>query len=226
MPVWNKIESYFRVRRQSAIPGGGILFLASWLVSVFFHPLLMPTYIAALLFGFDLLVLNPEARAAILVFLFSTTFLLPILAIGLLWAAGLLKSLSMEDKKDRLLPHLITLLVYIALAWFFFHYLPMIALLGYLMAGIAVSVGITALITIFWKISSHMAGVGGLLGFQLAIISGSNNSELLMPIIVSMLICGAVAASRFYLRAHNWLQLAAGFLLGMVISSATVRFFV
>jgi len=225
MPAGKWIESYFRARRQGAIPGGGILFFVSWLVSVLFHPLLMPTFIAALLFGLDLLVLSPDLRSVILFFLFSTTFILPILAIGLLWAAGLLKSLSMEDKKDRLLPHLITLLVYIALAWFFFHYLPMIALLGYLMAGIAVSVGITGLITIFWKISSHMAGVGGLLGFQLAIFSGSNNSELLLPIIVSMLICGAVAGSRFYLRAHNWQQLAAGFLLGMVISSATVRFF-
>ncbi len=225
MPVWKRIESYFHARLKRAIPGGNLWFLASWLVSIFFHPLLMPTYIAALLFRFELLILSPDLRSAVLVFLFSTSFVFPILAIGLLWAAGLLKSLSMDDKKDRLLPHLFTLLVYIGLAWFFFHYLPMIALLGYLMAGIAVSVGITALITIFWKISSHMAGVGGLLGFQVAIISGSNNSELLMPIIVSMLICGTVAGSRFYLRAHNWQQLGAGFLLGMVISSATVRFF-
>jgi hypothetical protein len=70
-----------------------------------------------------------------------------------------------------------------------------------------------------------MVGMGGLLGFQLFIARQAVPASFFLPIIISILLCGAVASARYFLKAHDGLQLLAGFFLGMVISSATVAFF-
>ena len=60
-----------------------------------------------------------------------------------------------------------------------------------------------------------MVAVGGILMFFIALSIhfsiNINGSIALMSII-----CGAVATSRLHVRAHNWIELAIGFIIGVV----------
>jgi hypothetical protein len=219
---------YLRGRKQEAAAADGKLwFLSAWALSVIFHPLLIPTYSTLLMFRFgaDFLPLPAAGKWALLIFLFAGTFLIPLAGIILLWSAGLIASLSMEERKDRHLPHLLAFSAFLGTAFLLVYFLPGLALPGLLLLASAISVGITGLITLYWKISSHLVGMGGFLGFQLALAGLSQSQDFLLPIVLSILLCVALAASRRYLKAHDNLQLLAGFFLGMVISSLTVSFF-
>lgn len=202
-------------------------FSLSWALSLLFHPLFIPTISALVLFRFapELLPLTEDGKRRILGFLFISTFLLPAGAIALFWASGLIRNLSMDERKDRHLPHLAAFLSFLGVAYMLDNFLPMLRLPFCLMLGSAISVGLTGIITLFWKISSHMVGMGGLLGFQVLIARQVVPASFFFPIVISILLCGAVASARYFLKAHDGLQLLAGFFLGMVISSATVAFF-
>lgn len=200
----------------------------AWVVSVVFHPLMMPTYLNAIVFKYctDILPLTREAKVQMLVFVFVSTYLIPSLLTGMLWATGAISSLSMEKKSERLVPHLVTALIYTGVSYVFLDYLSMARLLGLFMGTIALSVIITAVITHFWKISSHMVGIGGLVGFIFSVVNQTHNLSLEYPLIGSVAVSGAIASSRLYLKAHSMKQIIAGFLLGIVLSWSAVYFFV
>ena len=220
------ILRYLRARKQ--LSGGEATgFSLAWLLSVIFHPLFIPTISSVVLFRFapELVPLTEDGKYGILGFIFIGTFLLPTGAIALFWASGLIRSLSMDERKDRHLPHLAAFLCYLGVAYLLDHFLPVLRLPYCLMLGSAISAGLTGIITLFWKISSHMVGMGGFLGFQVFIAREALPESFLLPVLISMVFSGAVASARYYLKAHDTLQILAGFFLGMVISSVSVAFF-
>jgi len=79
-------------------------------------------------------------------------------------------------------------------------------------------------ITIKWKISGHGAGMGGLLGAVLA-LTFKYGINLLWPIIVVILISGAVGSSRIYLKKHTPMQVYAGFSVSVLCMYLTIYFF-
>ena len=71
-------------------------------------------------------------------------------------------------------------------------------------------------VSLFWKISIHMAGIGGLTGMimALSIVYGIDASLILS---ISILVAGLIAASRLALNSHNLLQLLAGYFVGALL---------
>ena len=202
--------------------------LVAWLVSMVLHPLLMPTFLHAIVFKYcgDLVPLTSKAKVQTLLFIFVGTYLIPIIATGLLWVTGVISSLSLERRSERLIPLLVTGLIYTGISYIFLDYLEMAQVLGLFMGIVALAVIITAVITHFWKISSHMVGIGGVVGFIFSVIQQTNNISLEGPLIAFIVGTGAVASSRLYLDAHTWPQIVAGFVLGLAVSWSSVYFFV
>lgn len=205
-----------------------VWFLLSWVLSVIFHPLLIPSYMVGLLFRYctDLVPLNHDSKVTILTFVFITTYLVPSLFTGLLWVSGMISSIDLKKRSERLIPLFVTGIVYTAVSYIFLDYLQLARLLGIFMGGIAFVVLLTAFITYFWKISTHMIGLGGLMGFLLAVINDSKNIALLDPFLFFLLASGATASARLYLQAHTMAQIISGFFLGLMVSWALVYFFV
>lgn len=205
-----------------------VWFVLSWAVSLLFHPLLMPTLLNLIVFRYctDLLPLTHEAKVQTLGFVFLSTFLLPGLATSLLWATGAIGSIALEKRSDRIIPLLITAIIYLGVSYIFLDFLSMVRLLGLFMGAVTLAVLATALITRFWKISAHMTGMGGLMGFITAVVVKTGNHSLETPFIAGLAASGAVASARLYLEAHSGWQIAAGFFMGMVISWSAVCFFV
>jgi membrane-associated phospholipid phosphatase len=184
------------------------------ILSYIFHPLLMSTYAVFVLFnsGHYLSVVNAEARHLIFSIYFIITFLLPALFIPVLYYFGMISKLEIDNRKERLLP-LLTVVVMYSLAWHFMGRINMPPLLLKIIISSLVSVSISLLVTLFWKMSLHSLGMGGLLAFVFYLANFENLSVLLIGFIV-ILFSGLVGASRLYLKRHNPTQVYVGYFLG------------
>jgi len=228
----NEASSLFRhlirTRPEGIFSREKIPYMLAWLVLIAFHPLMMPTLLNGIVFKYctDLVPLPRDAKIQILFFIFIATYLVPSLATGLLWVSGTISSISLEKRSERLIPLMVTGLIYTGVSYVFLDYLQIARLLGLFMGAIALTVILTAAITHFWKISSHMVGIGGLLGFIIAVILKTHNMSLQWPLIAIIIFSGAVASSRLLLGAHGFLQIITGFFLGIAVSWSAVHFFV
>ena len=208
--------------------------LAAKILSVIFHPLLVLTYMLILL-----LIVNPylfgvnsvsekESIKLILTVLFST-FLIPAFAIFIMWRLKLISSLEMSDKQDRIGPFIVTGVFYL---WVFRSVMadsniPTAFLIAVL--GTTMGLFLCFLINLFFKISLHAAGMGGMIGMVLIImwlysygfftiqlpIIGASEFSINFVLIVCLLMAGLVGTSRLFLKAHSPKELYAGFALGL-----------
>ncbi len=122
------------------------------------------------------------------------------------------KLLYIKNRKERTWPYIITFLSYLACIRFFVwigigKWVILIAL------GTTIGLMVISLVNLWWKISAHMSGMGGLCGsiFAASFVFHSNPVWLFISII---LLSGFVAWSRLELNAHTPGQLTAGFLVG------------
>lgn len=188
------------------------------IISVLFHPLLIPTYAMLILINTKnhfILVLPLENRYLALLIVFLTSFLLPALLMLILLKTGTIKSLQMETKQERVLPLFLT-------AAFFYgtYYLlkqgPHFALFNIFMLGATLIVIISLLINYLTKISIHMVALGGLLGAFTGFAISYNQSYLLLIYII-ILVAGLTGFARLKLKAHSEAQLYSGFGLGILV---------
>lgn len=184
------------------------------LISYLFHPALMPV-VGYLLFFF-LLSSEPFGQRQILFLslIFLGTFVVPAFFLLTLRYTGFISSLNMENRKERAVPFMFTTIFYTLLAYL------MIQKVGYeihvilLTGGVALSMCLTTLVTLFHKTSVHTIGISGLLGFLFSFQVANTSLELLFPIVTLFLLTGMVMSSRLYLKAHTPNEVWSGFLIG------------
>ncbi len=146
---------------------------------------------------------------------FTATFLFPLLSALLLLRFKIISSLEMKSRQERKIPYLVSSIFYFAESYFLMN-TDVPVLIKVLMFGATLLVVSVLLINLFWKISAHMVGIGGLCGMMIA-ISYRLQINLHFILIAFFLIAGIVAFSRLKLNAHNPAQVYAGFLLGVSV---------
>src|ERR1043165_3253938 len=142
------------------------------IISVLFHPLLMPTYGFALLFytkNYIATFTADNIKFLILSITFLFTFLLPALNALILLKMKRISSLEMNDPKERIIPYGSTSLYYFALFYLFYN-ADFPAIFKIVILGAGISILLTLLINFRWKISAHCLGIGGMAGAMLGII--------------------------------------------------------
>jgi len=190
--------------------------------STVFQPLLMPIYGIALLFvytHFQYTYSRSFWQIMFPVFLFS--FALPSISIFVMYKLKLVSDLSLSIRRERFIPYVMALLSY---SFMIFHYYRIGMPSWFLMLTVApIIVMIFAIIiTIWWKISAHMFGVGSLVGGVMGVsyfVEQTNSSYLIM---ILFILSGFVGTSRLILRRHTPGQVYAGFLLGFVVTFACI----
>ncbi len=187
-------------------------------ISTIFQPLLMPTYGVMLLFVytyFGVMYSHQFWQVITPVVLFS--FVIPAFLIIMLYRIGIVSDLSLKVRRERFYPYLITLLSYSALI-IFYHRMHMPKWFLMIIAASITIMVIAILITLTWKISAHMFGIGGLIGGAMAVsffVEHSNPYYMFMGLFI---IAGLIGTSRLILRRHTLYQVIAGFLLGFLVS--------
>jgi hypothetical protein len=187
------------------------------------HPLLLPSYLYYVV-CYQLpgvvqhLPLPDRWHLLGLVVLF--TFVLPTLStLLLLWTGFLKGTLELRERPQRPLPLLLTAVSFgVATALFSTTSETLTPLLRYMMAGMTLTVLLTLLVSLRWKISAHGAGVGGAVGlFTLLFFSEPAIGPVLWWWLGSLAVAGAVLQARLVLQAHTLAQVWAGFALGVCL---------
>lgn len=184
--------------------------------SVLFQPLLIPTYTLLILFNLNnyfSLLIPPQVRHLILWMVFLITFVLPLLFIFILYKRKIITSINMDKREERIFPLVITALFYL-LAYYIVYQANLDVLYLRLFLGSALLICIALVISVFWKISMHMIGVGGLLGALIG-IGIAAYIDLTFFVILAVLVSGLTGFARLKLKAHTPSQVYIGFLTGM-----------
>jgi hypothetical protein len=135
---------------------------------------------------------------------------------------GLISSLKLENLKDRRLPYFVTSIIYTALGYFLYSKNSMLFPCGYILWSIAAVILCLGIISLWWQISAHAAGVGGMIGALAGILGQLGEQNLFFPLLFMVILSGYVISARLALNAHTPAQVGAGFLLGLGISLASI----
>lgn len=199
--------------------------ILSQIVSYIFHPLIIPTIGIFIIFNSGTYISNliPEAKRLIYILFFISTFLFPVLMIPFLIWQKLIKNIYVESTKERIVPMLLTLVFY----YFGYYIIGTNNISGIIRAfflASIISLTTAFFINIKWKISTHMIGLGGLVGLVLG-ISLRLEVNLIIILTLLILISGIVGAARLKLNSHSILQIGAGFYIGVFIVLSTILFY-
>jgi hypothetical protein len=188
------------------------------IISIIFHPLLIPLIsVVIILNSQSYLAYTTTSSIKYFIYglIFISTYFIPSVAAILLWKKGLISSLEMPERKERLIPFIITLICYIGSIYIMIK-LPISLIYSIIVFGGALVVLSALLISLKWKISIHMIGIGGLLG----LICGYSflyEIPFLKYIMVISIIAGMVGSARLILKAHSSAQVYSGFLVGFFV---------
>jgi hypothetical protein len=192
------------------------------LVSIILHPMFMPIlalHLTLLVLPSLALTLSQNLLLIYGILIFST-MVLPLISIFWLMKKGKVSSLEMSNHKERSLPLFKTAI------WMSFGYYLLQNLLFYTpilkaeLLGAILIILLAAIISKFWKISLHLLGIGGVVGVFIAlqIIHG----DFLYLLLLFILLSGFLGVARIKQKAHNYAQVYAGFLVGLIVELITL----
>lgn len=197
---------------------------AARLVSLIFTPFYLPLVGLIALFTFSYLNLLPVAyRLLVLTIVYVFTILLPTFIIHLYRRAQGWSLLELGQKRRRMVPYGISIICYGACLWtldnmHIYHFVSSIVV-----AALLVQV-ICAIINVWWKISTHTAGIGGMAG-ALFVFAEYFAFNPVWWLCVVLCVAGILGTARIILRQHSLAQVVAGFLIGFVCAAVGIIFF-
>ncbi|MCK5102243.1 MAG: PA-phosphatase [Cyclobacteriaceae bacterium] len=200
----------------------------AYIISLVFHPLLMPSYLFLFIILFASSMMQPlqkESLLQVLSIIFIVTFIIPVISIGTLRLSNFITDLNLVDKKQRITPFLFVTCFYGISAYLFYAKLSINNMIFLVFSTTAVLLFILTIVTIFWKISAHGAGIGGTIGFILALGMAYPIHHFAIVLAILLIIAGLIVHSRLSLNTHSPLQVYAGVLLGAVFCFCSFIFF-
>lgn len=210
-----------------------LLRTSAQIVSIVFHPLLIIIYLLMILIA-----LNPylfalqdlHEKTVFFVYTFVNTLIIPVIAIFIMKMLGIVQSLQMQDKKERIGPLIVIGSLYL---WMFINFKgnPSVPeLFVSFILGSVLAIFLAFFINNFTKLSLHSAGLGGLVTILLIMKFNLEYDSFYINIfnwfgalisvdlllIVAIIISGIVSSARLYLGAHSSFQIYLGFIVGII----------
>lgn len=186
-------------------------------ISVLFNPILLLTYLSGiLLYVFHSFTTQSPELLILMVFVFS--FVIPSLLLPLLKRLGLIESIMLKNRKERLIPYVTTALFYFYTAYLL-HDKQVYPLLVHLFIYAGGVILLISCINLFFKISAHALSMVSLVGFVLVFIFQNNRWEYIVTLLVLLLTTGLVISCRKYLKAHDYFELLMGSSIGLIIGA-------
>jgi len=186
------------------------------LLSVLFHPVFMP--LAATLFLLYshtyLSYLPASIKYFDLILIFLNTLLIPLVYMFLFLRIGVIRSLNMETKRERFFP--LSLFTVFSFATFIvLKKVNQPVVLYDLFLAITIISFLTLLISLQWKISLHLIGIGVLSGIFFS-VSYRLYHNFLGLWLISLILAGFLGTARLELGQHRPSEIYSGFLFGFL----------
>ena len=186
-------------------------------LSIVFSPFYTPVWILIVLFFNSYLQMLPiEYRLFLLFTVFIFTVFIPRLGINIFRMVMSWTHMQLSHREHRHMPYLLTICSYTVCLVVLSRVNVVMFVRGVVMAAF-VSQIICVFINAWWKVSTHMVGMGGMVG---ALIAFSNLFYFnpMWYVCALILLSGALGTSRIILRQHSLAQVIVGFIIGFVCS--------
>jgi hypothetical protein len=186
------------------------------IVSYVFHPLFVGVMMAAYLIfihPYFFVGFSEKQRMLKLLAVINNNVFFPLIVVVLLRALGFNKSLLLQTQKERIVPYLASITFFFWSYYVFKNQPEVPRVLVYMCRGMFISAAVALVLNNNYKISMHAIGVGGLMGLMTVILFNGNLDSGL-PMMLSVLITGAVMSARKIVSDHHWFDIITGFLLG------------
>jgi hypothetical protein len=195
------------------------------IITVVFHPLLMPVYGMAIILSAPTLYgyLPFAVKKLIILIMLVNNVLLPLSLLPFFIHMNIISSWTISERKERNIPLAITTLLYCTTSFIFFRFPVPVFLKSFIYASAFLSLMVT-LINFRWKISLHSVGAGALIALVI-ILSLKMYTPLIWYLISSVIAGGLVLSSRLKLNYHNPYQVWFGFFTGFVGLTLIMMFF-
>ncbi len=191
--------------------------------SVVFHPLFIPLYVVAFLINYHPSYFSGFSfytKFEILRSVFVNTVIFPAFALLVMKGLGFVQSIFLHTRQDRIGPYLVNMIFYFWMARVFFNFQPELTpVLASFMTGVFLTTAIALMANIFYKISMHAIGCGGLIGIFI-IVMNTNSMLMTWPLSLALLITGLVCTSRLIVSDHTQKEIYLGFVVGLICQLA------
>lgn len=196
-----------------------MIYFISRILSTFFSPILVPTYgmILALYTSYVSYV-SFTTKLGVIGITFIITALLPFSVISILYKLGKISDIGVNQRKDRLIPILSATICYIIFAIYLYN----INAPGWMFSfaiGATIASFVAGIVNLWWKLSGHCTGIGGLLALTFIISAGKIYSPGINPMLyfsIMTLLVGLIGTSRLVLNRHTLWQVIAGTANGII----------
>lgn len=204
------------------------------LISALAHPLLMVTYGLLLMlwfnpYAFGARSIGDQPAVLLAMMVFAYTVLIPGLGVAMMKPLGLISSLEMPDKQERIGPYIVAGVFYL---WLFKNLLSggqVPSLFTQFVLGATIGLFAVFFVNIFTKISAHAAGMGGMMAAilltsiewggsaaRLPVFGGTLWLSLNVVFVGAIVLAGLVGTARLALGAHTPSDLYRGYLAGIL----------
>lgn len=197
------------------------IILAARVLSMVFTPFYLSLVGLIALFTFSYLSLMPWAyKLTVLTLVYLFTILIPTLLIHFYRNYHGWTLIELGKKERRVVPYLLSIVSYFVCYYVMHRFNIPHFMSNILMAALIIHI-LCALINVWWKISTHTAAIGGVMGAlqAFAVIFGFNPIGWLCLVLI---LAGMVGTSRMILRQHSLRQVCYGFLLGLVVAYGVI----
>lgn len=185
------------------------------IISGILTPFSIPFLAFLVLFLFSYLRIMPMAyKLIVLGIVYCFTILMPTITIFLFRKINGFAPHDLSDRKKRYIPFVLTIISYI-FCLLMMHRLKIPGYMtGIILAALIMQV-ICVVVNLRWKLSEHMAGMGGIIGglVSFSYLFGYNPVWWLC---VFILIAGVLGSARIILRHHTLGEVLCGFVVGFV----------
>jgi hypothetical protein len=198
---------------------------AAKIISISFHPLLMPVYgLLVIFFAPTLFWYLPFKVKEILFFIILiNNVLIPVSLLPFLRYRNLISSWVIDEQKERVIPLLIVSLLYSVTSYILYKLQIPVFVKAY-MYSLALLAGVLFFINLRWKISLHSAG-GGAMTALIFVLSVKMGVPLPFQTALVLILSGIVMSVRLMMNTHNPRQVYGGFIAGLVIQGSLMLLF-
>ena len=193
------------------------------ILSLLLHPLLLPTLGTWLLFWVapGAAMYSFKLKYVILLIVFASSFLLPLLFFGLLKLNSGSKFFGLSPRYARTLPYVFTAFsLYLGLQ--IITRIPISAFFRLFLLGCFILLILLFVVKTFWNISEHTVGFGAMLGAFLGLAL-----RFALPVQgvleVLLVLAGLVGTVQLFRDSHSPKELYFGYLFGFAILYLTIR---
>ena len=199
------------------------IIMTARLVSMLFTPFYLPLVGLVALFFLSYLRQYPTSyKFFVLAVVYFFTILMPTVLIHLYRRYQGWNLIELGHKERRMVPYLISILCYFSCIYLM-EKLHIPHFMGSIVTAALLVQIVCALINVWWKISTHMAAIGGVAG-ALFIFSEVFGFNPIWWFCLVMIVAGMLGTSRMILRQHSLAQVVAGFFVGFFCAVTGIMF--